>query len=322
MNLDVSVVVPCYNGAAFVRKTVESALAESELAIEVVVVDDGSTDDSATVVAALAEADSRLRLVRQDNSGVAAARNAGLAAIDRAGTCVLFLDADDVLEPGALRALWEVLDQHSEAPAVAGTCFRIDEDGRRPEDDAPSPSFDTYHVTDDGVELRRGVDRLGYWDVVATNPIWTPGQCLIRRGVLDDHPFNGAFSPCEDWDLWMRISAQAEILTLGERVLGYRDHAASASKSYGRMWEQRRKLLLAQAQVVPNVQRGRLERAYYFALYRYSEILSLAWARDTIARRRPVDAARFALRAVKHRVDEYVARRRDAFDRALQGAAL
>jgi hypothetical protein len=209
-----------------------------------------------------------------------------------------------------------VLDEHPEAPAAAGACFRIDGVGRRADDYVPSSSFDTYHVSDDGVELRRGVDVLEYWDVVAANPIWTPGQCLIRRDVLPQEPWNGAFNPCEDWDMWLRLSRRAGIRVIGEDVLAYRDHAASMSKGYNRMREQVQVLLASQAAEVPAAQRARLERAYYFALYRYSAIVSLGSARDMVVRRRPVEAARFAFRAGKHRLNEIVARRRHAFEQA------
>jgi glycosyltransferase involved in cell wall biosynthesis len=99
--IDVSVVIPVHNGAATVRSAIASALDQEGPTVEVVVVDDGSTDETAAVVSSLR--DSRVSLVQQLHAGVSSARNTGAAAA--AGRRLIFLDADDELLPGALLAL-------------------------------------------------------------------------------------------------------------------------------------------------------------------------------------------------------------------------
>ena len=94
----VTVVIAAYNAEKFIRQTLESALAQSLNDIEVIVVDDGSTDDTQSIVSGLS--DCRLKVLRQANSGVSAARNAGLAAAR--APYVFFLDADDLLLRDAL----------------------------------------------------------------------------------------------------------------------------------------------------------------------------------------------------------------------------
>jgi glycosyltransferase involved in cell wall biosynthesis len=97
----VSVVIPCYNQARFLGEAIESVLSQSYRAFEVVVVDDGSTDNTSEVVARYAGADAGVRLIRQENRGLAGARNRGLAEAE--GEYVVFLDSDDRLLPDALQ---------------------------------------------------------------------------------------------------------------------------------------------------------------------------------------------------------------------------
>lgn len=123
----VSVVMPLYNAARFLRRPVESVLAQSHRELELVVVDDGSTDGGADLVEEYAGGDRRLRLVRSGrNRGVAAARN---QAIDIArGRYITFLDSDDWWHPDKLRRQLEVLEAHDAAIAYS-SYQRVAEDG-------------------------------------------------------------------------------------------------------------------------------------------------------------------------------------------------
>src|SRR6187397_1072894 len=100
MPITISIITPCYNGSRYIRETLQSALAQTHPPLEVIVIDDGSTDDSA----ALAEnAGPPVRVIRQTNQGESVARNRGIA--EARGSHVLFLDADDMLEPESLSRL-------------------------------------------------------------------------------------------------------------------------------------------------------------------------------------------------------------------------
>ena len=111
--MSVSLVIATYNHARFLGEALDSAVAQTLEGVEVVVVDDGSTDDTEAV---LARYGGRLRVIRQPNRGLAAARNTGLAAAR--GTYVSFLDADDVLMPTKLAEQAAILDR---APTVGWT---------------------------------------------------------------------------------------------------------------------------------------------------------------------------------------------------------
>src|SRR5215207_9860716 len=110
----VSVVIPCYNQAHFLGEAIESVLDQSYPNFEIIVVDDGSPDDTSEVAGRYPE----VRLVRQENRGLAGARNAGLSYSE--GEYVVFLDADDRLLPEALEAGLKCLKAHSECAFASG----------------------------------------------------------------------------------------------------------------------------------------------------------------------------------------------------------
>ncbi len=122
----VSVVVPTYNRAGYVVEAVESVLAQTFRDLEVIVVDDGSTDGTAKALAPYLD---RIRYVRQENRGLAAARNRGIR--EATGEFVAFLDSDDRFEPGLLRAVLATFEAHPDAGAVFPAEREIDPDGRR-----------------------------------------------------------------------------------------------------------------------------------------------------------------------------------------------
>jgi glycosyltransferase involved in cell wall biosynthesis len=119
-----SVVIPCHNSLRFLPETVASVLAQTDADLEVVLVDDGGTDDLAGWVGA--QRDDRVRLVRQDNAGPSAARNRGIA--ESTGGLVAFLDSDDVWEPSFLAELVPLFEDRSVGMAYAGWDV-VDENG-------------------------------------------------------------------------------------------------------------------------------------------------------------------------------------------------
>lgn len=93
----VSVITPCYNGSRFISETIESVMKQTYPEWEMLIVDDGSTDDSAKIVQGYTEKDARVRLIRQENGGSASARNHGIREAE--GQYIALLDADDLWEP-------------------------------------------------------------------------------------------------------------------------------------------------------------------------------------------------------------------------------
>ena len=106
----ISVVIPLYNKEPIIEKTLKSVLSQDYSDFEVVVVDDGSTDNSVAIVESIG--DPRIRLIKQENGGPSKARNTGVK--NAKGEWILFLDADDELLPGALRMFYDAINSHPE----------------------------------------------------------------------------------------------------------------------------------------------------------------------------------------------------------------
>ena len=237
----VSIVIPCYNHARFLGEAIESAIGQSWPHCEIVVVDDGSTDNSGDV----ARRYPGVTVVRQDNKGLAAARNAGLLA--SSGELVIFLDADDRLWPDAARIAVDVFAAHPLAAMVFGHC-RL--------------------VNASGIPRRTNMVRVRacyYEELLRDNSIWTPAMAAFRRSVLDVVGlFDEANSPVADYDLYLRISRKFPVVSHDATVVDYRQHGSNMSRDHVLMLEATLKVLRAQ---VPYVEQdARRASAYRDAL--------------------------------------------------------
>ncbi len=188
--LRITVVTPAYNAAPYLADAIRSVLAQTHRNLSHIVVDDGSADADATAAVATAFADSRLTLIRQCHAGVAAARNRGMAAAE--GDALLFLDADDWLQPVALATLSATLDAAPEAVAAVGRYVRVDAAGRPTErQDRP---------------LRAAPSDL-LARLVVRNQFANGGHVLIRRAAARQA---GTFLPGmiygEDWEYFVRLA--------------------------------------------------------------------------------------------------------------------
>jgi glycosyltransferase involved in cell wall biosynthesis len=203
----VSIVIPCYNHERFLPDAIESALAQRRVNVEVVVVDDGSTDGSAAVAERYP-----VRLVRQPNRGLSAARNAGLRA--SRGDILIFLDADDRLYPEAAAAAVDAFTNSPSAMLTVGRCQLIDEDGRPLLTNLPRVTRDFYA------------------ELLLRNYIWTPAMAACRRAAFDAvGAFDPRFNASADYDLYLRIASHYDFVAHDVLVADYRQHQTSMSKN-------------------------------------------------------------------------------------------
>jgi glycosyltransferase involved in cell wall biosynthesis len=219
----VSVVIPAYNASETIRETLASASGQTYGNLDIIVVDDGSTDDTGAIVHRHSLQDPRVRLVEKSNGGVASARNAGIRA--SRGTLVAFLDADDLWHPTKVSKQVKVLLAGGGEIALVYSPFRvIDINGKV----LLSPR--KYGAS--GWVLHRHF---------YANLIGNGSSILVRKSVLDEV---GGFDPqlreagaegCEDLLLQLRVAARYRFGEVQEYLIGYRRRPASMSSNADQM---------------------------------------------------------------------------------------
>src|SRR5215218_167149 len=228
----VSVVIPCYNQAHFLGEAIESVLCQSYQGFEVIVVDDGSQDDTAQLALAYAAEDARVRLVRQENRGLAGARNRGLR--ESTGEYMVFLDSDDRLMKEALEVGVRELESHPECAFVSGHYRAISAEG------------DAY-----AVPRQHRVDGDHYLALLRDNYISMPASVMYRRWVFGEvGGFDGTVDAAADWDLYLRVARRFPIHHHGEVVAEYRWHGANMTADPALMLRSTVSVLRGQRQLV------------------------------------------------------------------------
>jgi len=208
----VSVVIPCYNQAHFLGEAIESVLSQSYRDLEVIIVDDGSQDNTEEVASECAAQDPRVRIIRQVNRGLAGARNRGLG--ECVGEYVVFLDSDDRLVEGALEVGVRELRSHPGCAFVSGQYVAIAADG--------SFSWRPYDPP---------VERDGYL-MLLQYCFGMPAVVMYRRWVFAEvGGFDGSVDAAADWDLYLRIARCFPVHHHGQVVAGYRQHGTSMNQN-------------------------------------------------------------------------------------------
>ena len=221
----VSIIIPTYNYGALIGETLSSLQRQTLTDWECVVVDDGSTDDTAGVVARVAGRDPRVRYLRQENQRQSVAKNTGLA--DARGKYVQFLDADDLIEPLKFERQVEFLEAHAEADIVYGGVRFFHTE--RPEERL----YAMFGENKSWMPEVSGAGREILLPLVRHN-IMVINSPLLRRSVVEDvGPFDPALPPVEDWDYWIRCALMGkrfEFRDFGGTLALVRAHEASASR--------------------------------------------------------------------------------------------
>ena len=234
-----SLVIATYNHGRYLPDALESALGQTRPA-EVIVVDDGSTDDTPAVLGRFA---GRVRVHRQPNRGLSAARNAGLDLAS--GAYVSFLDADDVVAPTKLASQAAVLD----ADSRLGWTYcdvRIDDEatGKR------TLVSERFRYQD------RRLDGWLFPELVRGNFIPAISPLIRRPALAAAGGFDPSLPALEDWDLWLRLSLVAPARYVAEPLATYRMRASGMSRDRARMDRSRFLVLDKLARTRPDALRG------------------------------------------------------------------
>jgi glycosyltransferase involved in cell wall biosynthesis len=207
---DVAVIVPTFERAATIEASVGSVLRERDVSIEVVVVDDGSTDD--TVARLRRIDDARLRVLPRPHAGIAASRNAGVAA--SSARYVAFHDSDDVALPGRLARPVRYLDQHP------GCAFVVQNGRMLPAPGAADGTAEPWIAP--RVAARLGAEPIGVAAVFRWNLGQLQGMCFTRRALDATGPMDPAFRILDDLDLVLRVATRFPGAFLDEPAFEYR----------------------------------------------------------------------------------------------------
>lgn len=189
--MSISVIIPAYNYARFLPRTLRSVLAQNvSVPVEIIVVDDGSTDDTASVtqtVISSSSSDKPITYIFQENQGLSAARNTGMA--HATGDALLFLDADDLIIEHVLQSQWDSLYTHN---AQISICLNYMV--KAPEPDSPLRFIGYYplHAVDLAVHLCHA------------NPAPPHAYMVLRETAQAAGPFDTTLAACEDRDFWWR----------------------------------------------------------------------------------------------------------------------
>ncbi len=273
----VSVVIPCYNQGQFLGDAIESVLAQTHPRVEIVVVDDGSSDNIVDVVAHYP----RVRCVRQENRGVAEARNAGFRATS--GQYVLFVDADDRLAPKAVEAHLRCFAEHPQARFVVGDVQTILGDGsHRASLHRPLVVSAPWHISAANMEADQ------YRHLLEVDHIANTIAVMFQRSAFEIvGGFKTYFSPADDYELLLRTARVFPSAHHRTIVAYYRRHSANTTRQGSIMLRAMRRVMRSQREFVegdPRLEaawrRGKIYWRDFFGRVAVKEIYAHLGRRD------------------------------------------
>ena len=217
----VSVIIPSYNCETYIAETINSVLAQDYPSIELLIIDDGSTDDTCKIIE---QYSNRLKLIQQQNAGVCVARNRGIR--EAHGDYICLMDHDDYWFPDKISLQIKAFQNHPEVGIVYSEFKRWypNSNGLHP----PTDGFRDYHHESDIDEAFSGWIYhqllLDCW--VLTSTAMFRSDIFQTCGYFDESlPFS------EDWDLWLRISLHQQFLKLRKTTTLYREHLEQGNKT-------------------------------------------------------------------------------------------
>lgn len=240
----VSVIIPCYNHAHFLPTALKSVLEQSYSPIEIIVVDDGSTDNTKDVVQEFSD----IKYICQTNAGLSASRNKGIT--ESCGDYILFLDADDFLYPDAIAINVQYFFKNPNLAFVSGSYDNADALGK---------------ITN---EYRVIVNENHYCRLLDYNYIGMIATVLFSKWVFEEFTFNTELRGCEDHDLYLKVARKYPILHHSEKIAVYRRHTNNMSSNNGMMIHTAFQILLDQKK---NLQTKEEKKAFdisYNSLYK------------------------------------------------------
>ncbi len=290
----ISFLIPAHNVAPFIGETLASVLSADRHDFEIVVVNDGSTDETPAILAAIK--DPRVRVIHQKNRGLPATRNAGI--LNSRGEYLIFLDGDDLFDMSTLDRMLEPLLADPDTVLSYGNSVKFHSDGRRW---APSPYG----------RIRRRPSGHLLCEIVQRNFIGPPGCCCVRRRAIDQvGMFDATLLMGEDWEFYCRVASVGSFAFVPVVCLHYRQHDTSMSKGIGLRLESYARFtetLFASESLATRFhaqERSRLRRSHQSHVHGFIAIRAL----EARAYGKSLAALAAAIRTYPPRAVEYLAR--------------
>jgi glycosyltransferase involved in cell wall biosynthesis len=252
----VSVIIPCYNHGHYLPVAIESVLQQTHPIVEIIVVDDGSTDNTKQV----AQGYAKVKYIRQKNQGLSASRNTGIK--NCSGDWVIFLDADDWLYSDAIETNLHYLRQNEQAAFVSGSYDNVDE---------------AKNII---AECKVEINANHYQHFLHYNYVGMISTVLYRRWIFDEFLFDETLKACEDYDLYLKIARKYPVIHHTEKIAAYRKHSSNMSLDFEVMLAsalsvlQRQKDLLQTSAETEAYKRGQLFWRRYYAMKSYLRVRS------------------------------------------------
>ncbi|MFD3000906.1 glycosyltransferase family 2 protein [Pontibacter toksunensis] len=283
----VSVIIPCYNHGAYLQEAFQSIWSQNYPALEVIVVDDGSIDNTKEV----AEGVEGVKYVYQENQGLSAARNTGIS--HSKGELLVFLDADDWLLPNAVHTNVRCLLQNEKLAFVSGGHDKVFIDEGTVKEEAHEVPSEHY------VHLLKG------------NYIGMHATVMYRRWVFDEFTYDTSLKACEDYDLYLRITRKYPVLHHTEKIAAYRLHTTNMSGNIPFMLATALQVLDRQHQHIQTAaEKDAFEKGHaiwkdYYCEELYNKLLSKkvtasTEALSTLVKHKPVLGIKYMLKSIMH----------------------
>lgn len=224
--MQVSIIMPAYNSEGTLAQSIESVLNQTFAGWELLIVDDGSEDSTFEIASCYAAQDARIRVIRQENRGVAGARNRALAEV--CGDLIAFLDSDDLWRQDKLEKQIVVfeLDDRIGLCYTDKLCFVTDIYSAY-----PCNTMAPVTISDEQL-------RLLVHDYIGTLTVMVRRTAIESAGVFDETLFG-----TEDWDMWIRVSRMYRIYHFPEALAYYREHSQGISKNKQRHLKEKYKVM-------------------------------------------------------------------------------
>lgn len=230
----VTVFIPAYNASSYIAETLNSIFSQSFTDFELLVIDDGSTDDTPRILDEFHRSDRRLRVVTNEcNKGRPASRNIGLRLAR--GKYLALMDADDYCPHERLAKQVSYLDDHPEVDVVSGLWGMVSTDGQP----RRSPNPRMRCLTSREVAARMLFDC----------PIHQP-TVMARTAVMKQYQYDESFPVAQDHELWARMSVERRFAVLPDVLLYYRQHDAQATAGIERISRARQRIQMRQLQAL------------------------------------------------------------------------